>query len=187
MWLHDWGALRLSPVALGLVVATVLITGCLLRYTRIGLTLKAIGSNPEASFLYGLKPGRHMIVAMVFAGGLAGLAGSLQVSAVYHRLIPAISSNYGYLALLAAMLSNYDIRAVPLVTFFFACLGVGSIQLPMMLGMDSSLAGVIQGVLVLAAAAAATGREIGRGRAGCDPAHGRGHCGRRADRFCGPG
>jgi general nucleoside transport system permease protein len=37
-----------------------------------------------------------------------------------------------------------------LVAFFFACLNVGSIQLPMVLQVDSSLSGVIQGALVLA-------------------------------------
>jgi len=36
------------------------------------------------------------------------------------------------------------------VAFFFACLNVGSIQLPMVLQVDSSLSGVIQGALVLA-------------------------------------
>jgi simple sugar transport system permease protein len=72
------------------------------------------------------------------------------VTAVYHRLIPAISSNYGYLALLVVMLASYNIRWVAPVAFFFACLNVGSIQLPMMLQLDSALGGVIQGALVLA-------------------------------------
>jgi simple sugar transport system permease protein len=114
------------------------------------LNLKAIGNNSKAAFIFGLKPDRYMILAMIFAGGFAGLAGSLQVSGVYHRLLPAISSNYGYLALLVVMLSDYKIRLVPLVAFFFACLNVGSIQLPMVLQVDSSLSGVIQGALVLA-------------------------------------
>jgi len=72
------------------------------------------------------------------------------VVAVYHRLIPAISSNYGYLSLLVVMLANYRLVWIPFIAFFFAALNVGSIQLPMMLQMDSSLAGVIQGSLVLA-------------------------------------
>lgn len=149
-WLSHLATLRLSPVAFSLVVISLFISGLLLRYTRIGLNLKAIGSNPSAAFLFGLKPPRYMILAMMFAGGFAGLAGSLQVSGVYHRLIPAISSNYGYLALLIVMLSNYNIWLVPLIAFFFACLNVGSIQLPMVLQLDSSLSGVIQGALVLA-------------------------------------
>ena len=122
----------------------------LLRYSRVGLNLRAIGSNPVAAYLFGLKPPHHMLLAMVFAGGFAGLAGSYQVTDVYHRLIPAISSNYGYLSLLVVMLSNYNAWVAPAVAFFFACLNVGSIQLPMMLELDSSLSGVIQGALVLA-------------------------------------
>jgi ABC-type uncharacterized transport system permease subunit len=150
LWLPHLTSIRLSPLALSIVILALILIGLLMRYTRIGLNLRAIGNNPKAAFIFGLKPDRYMILAMIFAGGFAGLAGSLQVSGVYHRLLPAISSNYGYLALLVVMLANYKIRLVPLVAFFFACLNVGSIQLPMVLQVDSSLSGVIQGALVLA-------------------------------------
>jgi simple sugar transport system permease protein len=142
--------MRLSPPALAIVCVSLILTALILRYTKIGLNLKAIGSNPSAAYLFGLKPAHNMVLAMIFAGGFAGIAGSLQVVGVYHRLLPAISSNYGYLALLVAMLANYNIWLVPPVALFFACLNVGSIQLPMALELDSSLSGVIQGALVLA-------------------------------------
>jgi len=150
LWLSQLASLRLSLPALALVCVSLILSAVILRYTKIGLNLKAIGSNPSAAYLFGLKPSRNMVLAMIFAGGFAGIAGSLQVVGVYHRLLPAISSNYGYLALLVAMLANYNIWFVPLVAFFFACLNVGSIQLPMALELDSSLSGVIQGALVLA-------------------------------------
>jgi ABC-type uncharacterized transport system permease subunit len=153
LWLPFFPDLRLSPVGLVLAVAALVLTMLLLRYTRLGLSLKAIGNNRDAAYLFGLNPDRYMIIAMIFAGGFAGLAGSIQAAGVYHRLLPAISSNYGYLALLVVMLSNYNVWITPLVAFFFACLNVGSIQLPMMLQLDSSLSGVIQGALVLAALA----------------------------------
>jgi general nucleoside transport system permease protein len=73
----------------------------------------------------------------------------MQVAAVYHRLIPSISSGYGYLGLMVAMLINYQaLWAVP-VALFFAALNIGSIQLPIIMKFDSSLSGVLQGVLVL--------------------------------------
>ncbi len=150
LWLSQLASLRLSFSALAMVFISLILTALILRYTKIGLNLKAIGSNPSAAYLFGLKTGRNMVIAMVFAGGFAGIAGSLQVTGVYHRLLPAISSNYGYLALLVAMLSNYNVWLAPLVALFFACLNVGSIQLPMVLQLDSSLSGVIQGALVLA-------------------------------------
>jgi len=151
LWLPSFSALRISPAGIGFTLTALIVTAVMLHHTRIGLNLKAIGANPHAAYLFGLRPGRYMLLAMIFAGGAAGLAGSIQVTDIYHRLLPSISSNYGYLALLVVMLSNYRISAVPAVAFFFACLNVGSIQLPMVLCLDSSLSGVIQGTSVLAA------------------------------------
>lgn len=159
-WLPSISFIRLSPVGLSFALSGVFLTALMLGYTRIGLGLKAIGSNPAAAYLFGLKPHRFMLLAMIFAGGFAGLAGSMQVTGVYHRLLPAISSNYGYLALLVVMLSNYNVWIAPGVAFFFACLNVGSIQLPMMLQIDSSLSGVIQGSLVLATLAVHSWRRV---------------------------
>lgn len=149
MWLPILTDLRLSPAGLLLTVVALIATGWILEQTRLGLALKGIGRNPQAAYLHGLKPDIYMLFAMGLAGGCAGLAGTFQVTGVYHRLIPAISSNYGYLALLVVMLANYRIWWTPAIAFFFACLNVGSIQLPMMLQLDSSLSGIIQGALVL--------------------------------------
>ena len=149
LWLPTIKSLRLSPVGLALAVAALICTAWVLDRTRLGLALRGIGNNPKAAYLHGLKPDFYVICAMGLAGGIAGLAGVFQVTGVYHRLIPSISSNYGYLALLVVMLANYRVWATPAIAFFFACLNVGSIQLPMMLQLDSSLSGIIQGTLVL--------------------------------------
>ncbi len=149
LWLPYLSGMRLSPVGLGMAAVAVAVTLLILRYTRLGLWLKAVGSNPRAARRFGLPTDRCLLLALVLAGGFAGLAGSLQVSGVYHRLLPAISSNYGYLALLVVMLANENVWLAPPVALFFACLNVGSIQLPMLLQVDSALSGVIQGTLVL--------------------------------------
>lgn len=151
LWLPTFPGLRLSYVGLALALAVLLGTGWVLSRTRLGLALKGIGNNPRAAYLHGLKPSQYFIVAMALAGAFAGTAGTFQVTGVYHRLIPSISSSYGYLALLVVMLANYRIVGVPGIAFFFICLNVGSIQLPMMLQVDSSLSGIVQGAFVLAA------------------------------------
>ena len=150
MWLPTLSELRLSPTGLLLTIVVLIGTGWVLGRTRLGLALKGIGNNSKAAYLHGLKPNIYMLFAMGLAGGCAGLAGTFQITGVYHRLIPSISSNYGYLALLVVMLANYRVWWTPAIAFFFACLNVGSIQLPMMLQLDSSLSGIIQGTLVLA-------------------------------------
>ena len=114
-----------------------------------GLRLKAVGKNFKAARLLGIPTWQHMMSAFVLCGLMAGAAGAMQVTAVYHRLIPSISSGYGYLGLLVAMLVNYQALWAAPVALFYAALNIGSIQLPIVLKMDSSLSGVLQGVLVL--------------------------------------
>jgi ABC-type uncharacterized transport system permease subunit len=141
--------LRLSWWSLGLALAGLAFVFVVLRGTIFGLQLKAVGKNSKAAYLLGIPTSRYMMLAFILCGVLAGMAGAIQVVSVYHRLIPSISSGYGYLSLLVAMLVNYSAIAVAPVALFFAALNIGSIQLPIVLKLDSSLSGVLQGALVL--------------------------------------
>lgn len=186
-WLPTLPGARLSLWSVGLGVAAAVIIGVLLSRTYAGLKLKAVGKNLKAAFLLGIPTWRYMLLAFCVCGLLAGLAGGLQVTGVYHRLIPSISSGYGFLGLLVAMLVRYRALWAAPVALFFAALNIGSIQLPITLKLDSSLAGVLQGVLVLAvilgegarqrlltrldrgAAAAAAGAEAGTTATAAEP------------------
>lgn len=149
LWLPRFGNLRVSMWALLIAVVGIVIVYFVLKGTYFGLRLKAVGKNMRAAFLTGISANQHLMLAFILNGIFAGLAGALQVTAVYHRLIPAISSGYGFLGLLVAMVINYQaIWAAP-IAFFYAALNIGSIQLPIVLNLDSSLSGVLQGALVL--------------------------------------
>lgn len=134
---------------MGLAIVAILVVFILLQGTYFGLRLKAVGKNFRAAFLLGITTWQHMMAAFILCGILAGTAGAMQVTAVYHRLIPSISSGYGYLGLLVAMLVNYQAVWAAPVALFYAALNIGSIQLPIVLKLDSSLSGVLQGMLVL--------------------------------------
>jgi general nucleoside transport system permease protein len=149
LWLPQFTGFRLSPWALGLAVVAILAVYLLLQGTHFGLKLKAVGKNIRAAFLLGVPTWQYMMLAFVICGMAAGAAGAMQVTAVYHRLIPSISSGYGFLGLLVAMLVSYRALWAAPVALFYAALNIGSIQLPIVLRLDSSLAGVLQGMLVL--------------------------------------
>lgn len=63
----------LTILALVVLVAT----GWYLHTQRSGRELYAIGSDPAAAHLYGLRVTRRVLAAFVFSGALAGLAGVL--------------------------------------------------------------------------------------------------------------
>lgn len=150
LWLPTLSAQsRLSPSALVMALLAIILVYVLLKGTHFGLRLKAVGKNANAAYLLGIPTWQHMMISFALCGVFAGLAGAVQVTSVYHRLIPSISSGYGYLGLMVAMLAGFNAALAAPVALFFAALNVGSIQLPIVLRQDSSLAGVLQGTLVL--------------------------------------
>jgi len=149
LWLQGFPNMELSPWALGLSILVVVLVYFLLRGTHFGLRLKAVGKNMKAAYLMGVPTWQYSMFAFLLCGAFVGLAGAIQVTAVYHRLLPNISGGYGFLGLLVAMLINYQaIWAAP-VAFFFAILNTGSIQLQIVYKLASSFSGVLQSLLVL--------------------------------------
>ena len=100
IWLPTLTGYRLSIWSLLLAVLSVLIVYFILKHTVVGLRLKAVGKNYKAAIQMGISPSKYMLLSFVLCGVFAGLTGAVQVLGVYHRLIPSISSGYGFLGLL---------------------------------------------------------------------------------------
>ena len=65
----------LLPLTFLLVIIAMLIMGFFMKYTKAGRDAYAIGSNPPAADLVGIKVFRRTFLAFVFSGFMAGLAG----------------------------------------------------------------------------------------------------------------
>ncbi len=135
------------PVALGL--ASAFVVWLLLRGTRFGLRLKAVGRNPRSSFLLGIPTNRYILGAFAIGGALAGIAGTVQATAFHHKLVPSISGGYGFLGILVVLLASFSAAWIAPIALFFVAISVGSTQLDLRLGLDSAFGGVLQGVIVL--------------------------------------
>lgn len=149
LWLPTISGSNLSPWALGIALLSVVAVYFLLRGTYFGLRLKAVGKNMKSAYLLGVPTWQYSMAAFLICGALAGLTGALQVTSINHKLLPNISGGFGFLGLMVAMLISYQALWVLPVTFIFVALNVGSVQLQIKQKLDSSFAGVLQGVLVL--------------------------------------
>lgn len=149
VWFPRIGSLDVSWLSLVLAVASIAGVYLVMRGTRFGLRLKAIGSNMASSARLGVPSNRYMLGAFAVAGALAGLAGTTQAMAFHHKLVPSISGGYGFLGILVVLLAGFRAGPVAPLALFFAALSVGSSQLELRLDLDSSVGGVIQGILVL--------------------------------------
>ena len=136
-------------LALILALGATVIVYLLLRGTRFGLRLKAVGRSPRSSFLLGIPNDRYILYSFALGGGLAGIAGTIQATGFHHKLVPAISGNYGFLGILVVLLAGFSAKWIVPIALFFMSVSAGSTALELRLGLDSAFGGVLQAVIVL--------------------------------------
>lgn len=136
-------------LALLLVLVAIVFVIFALRGTRWGLQLRATGKNPRSALLLGVPTTRSAMSALMVCGALAGIAGAYRVLFTYNSLRPFVSGGIGFLALLVVLLVAVRALWTPFVAFAFAVILGGTTRLRVALQLDQSLAGVLQGMLVL--------------------------------------
>lgn len=96
-----------------------------LRRTRWGYEMRALGGNPEASRRAGIPIALYIIVALALGGALAGLAGFGEVSAIQGRLRPTLSPGYGFIGFLVSWLAGHNPLLMVLMALLLAVLTAG--------------------------------------------------------------
>ena len=74
---HSW---MLVPPGVWLMLVLAVLVGCMLRYTRLGRHIFAIGSNEQTARLCGVAVERVKMSVYTICAGFAGLAGLMQFS-----------------------------------------------------------------------------------------------------------
>lgn len=91
---------------LGIAVGLAVVIALVLAYTRWGYEVRLAGANRFAAHYAGVPVARRLLQTMLLSGGLAGLAGMLEVAGTVHRLQGGISNNFGYLGVMVAVMAG---------------------------------------------------------------------------------
>lgn len=140
-----------SDLHIGLVIAVVLALGAqfLLWRTSFGFRLRLLGGSRAAAAYAGVSFASGVIGVMMLGGGLAGLAGGIEVLGVHYRLIEGFSQGFGFTAVAVALLAAASPVAVIPAALFFGFLQAGALAMQRQVGVPSSLVYVIQGLSIV--------------------------------------
>jgi len=130
-------------------IAVVIAFDLVLRRTRWGLEMRAIGANPQAAARNGVPVRRYIVACMFVGGALAGLAGMDQVAGLQLRLNTGISSGFGYLGFLISWLSGHNPRLIVPMSFLLALLAAGGDVLQITQSLPYALVNVMSAVLLI--------------------------------------
>ncbi|MEY2969087.1 MAG: hypothetical protein RIQ64_1714 [Actinomycetota bacterium] len=139
----------------GLIVALCAagLVAWLLGRTTVGFEFRAVGSNADSAKYAGMSATKVYILAMMFAGGLAGLAGSSQVLGVLNRASPGFSANLGFDGIAVALLGKSKPWGVVASALLFGALRAGGQQMQARAGVGIDLVSVIQALVIIFIAA----------------------------------
>src|SRR4030095_12528473 len=92
---HIWGS-RLH-IGVFFALGAIALFWFVLYKTRWGYEMRAIGGNQEAARRSGIPIGWYIVLLFFIGGGIAGIGGMAETSAIQGRLRPGFSSSYGYI------------------------------------------------------------------------------------------
>jgi simple sugar transport system permease protein len=90
-----------------------------LQRTHGGLALRAIGEYPDAAVAAGIAPRRVQALAVLFAGGMAGLAGATLVLAQAGTFAEGMSAGRGFIAIAIVVLGRWRPLGVAAAALLF--------------------------------------------------------------------
>nr|WP_272209971.1 ABC transporter permease [Marinicella sp. W31]MDC2875818.1 ABC transporter permease [Marinicella sp. W31] len=110
--------------------------------TTFGMRARAAGLNPRGAVFAGVPLARTLVLVAMLSGGLAGLAGSIEVLGVKGYVTTDLSPGYGYSGIVVAMLANLHPLGVVLAALFTAVMFVGADGMSRSLGIPTYIADV---------------------------------------------
>lgn len=133
-----------APVAI--IVA--LIAWFVMARSVFGFQVRTVGAAPHAARYGGFSAKQTIWLALLVSGGLAGLAGMLEVSGPFGRMVPQFPTNYGFTAIIVAFLGRLHPIGIVLAGVVLAITFVGGEVAQTTIGLPNAAVGIFQAMML---------------------------------------
>ncbi len=139
-----------SRVSIGLVLALLSVAALwvFLFRTRAGFAQQVGGLAPAAARYAGFSSRSALWTALLVSGGMAGLAGALEVAGPIGQLTPYVPAGYGFAAIIVAFVGRLHPVGMVFSALLMSMFYIGGELAQSRLGLPKSLTGVFQGLLL---------------------------------------
>ncbi len=140
----------LFGVHIGWVIALLLVilVYIFINHTKKGFEITVVGESLETARYAGMNINSIIITSMLISGGLCGLTGMIQASAIERTLTSTLSGGYGFTAIITTWLGRLSAPIILIVCLAFAILLQGGAYLQIAMAVPASVADMIQGIIL---------------------------------------
>ena len=139
-----------SRMTIGVLFALVGVgaIGVFLFRTRAGFAQQVGGLAPAAARYAGFSARQALWTALLVSGGMAGLAGALEVAGPIGQLTPYVPAGYGFAAIIVAYVGRLHPVGMVFSAVLMSMFYIGGELAQSRMGLPKSLTGVFQGLLL---------------------------------------
>jgi len=140
---------NLLNTAVFLAILTAIFAAFLLRRTKIGYEIRAVGFNPTAAECAGINVAKNTVLAMAISGAIAGLAGVNQVMGYQHRFRYGVFEGLGFDGIGVAFIGRNSPLGVVLAALLFGILDHGGLAIDVTTKVPREIILVIKAVILI--------------------------------------
>jgi simple sugar transport system permease protein len=137
-----------AHAGLYIALGSVVLLWVFLFRTYRGFQLQVGGLAPAAARYAGFSSRAALWAAMLLSGGMAGLAGGLEVAGPLGQLTPYVPAGYGFAAIIVAFVGRLHPVGIVFSALLMSMFYIGGELAQSRLGLPKSLTGVFQGLLL---------------------------------------
>jgi general nucleoside transport system permease protein len=131
-------------VALAVVAAAYVALG----HHMFGFKIAVLGDAPAAAKFAGISEPQMVWACFMISGGLAGLAGLIEVAGPVGQLVPSIPVGYGFTAIIVAFLGRLNPLGIVLAGLIMSLTYLGGERAQVAMSLPSATIAVFQGALL---------------------------------------
>lgn len=126
----------------------VVLMAFVMKNTKQGYQISVVGESKDTARYSGINVSKVIVASVIVSGGICGIAGMMQASAVNQTLNTQLSAGYGYTAIITAWLSGLNPILIVPVSVLFAAMTKGGSFIQTAFQIPQSAAEIIQSLIL---------------------------------------
>ena len=119
-----------------------------LKYSKHGFELSVVGESEATAKYAGINVKNTIIRTVLMSGGIAGIAGFVEVAGMSHTISKQTAGGKGFTAIIVCWLAKFNIISMAFISLLIVFLDKGASQIASDFGLNEYASNIITGIIL---------------------------------------
>ncbi len=119
-----------------------------LKYSKHGFELSVVGESEATAKYAGINVKSTIIRTVLMSGGIAGIAGFVEVAGMSHTISKQTAGGKGFTAIIVCWLAKFNIFSMAMISLLIVFLDKGASQIASDFGLNEYASSIITGIIL---------------------------------------